>query len=148
MENLKNAIFEMSIIPQTLSINSLRTASTNSINQHTIRWLIKCSLKKVLVMPLFTPTIFEKFLLEYRLVLPPAKLDTGKERIKFSKKNQKNIQILLKILEKWSTYKFRRFWMVVNIIIIIIIIFIITIITIIIIIIAWFCLTLSVPEKF
>ena len=99
-------------------------------------------------MPLFTPTIFEKFLLEYRLVLPPAKLDTGKERIKFSKKNQKNIQILLKILEKWSTYKFRRFWMVVNIIIIIIIIFIITIITIIIIIIAWFCLTLSVPEKF
>ena len=94
-------------------------------------------------MPLFTPTVFEKFLLEYRLVLPPTKLDTGKEKVKFSKKNQKNNQILLKILEKWSSYKFRRFWMVVNIIIIIIIIT-----TIIIIIIAWFCLTLSVPEKF
>ena len=46
-EKLKNSIFEMPIIAQTLNINNLRTASAKSINLHTIRKLTEYSLKKV-----------------------------------------------------------------------------------------------------
>ena len=44
-----------------------------------------------------------------------------------SVKNQKNIWILLKLLERWLTYRLKRFWMVFKFF--------------------QFCLTLSVPEK-
>ena len=44
-ENLKNSIFEMPIITQTLNIKNLRTISAKSINLHTIRKLIEYSLK-------------------------------------------------------------------------------------------------------
>ena len=33
------------------------------------------------------------------------------ERVKFSVKNQKNDRLLLELLEKWLSYKLRRFWM-------------------------------------
>ena len=46
-EKLKNWIFEMPIIPQTLNINNSRTTRAKSINLHTIRKLIECSFKKV-----------------------------------------------------------------------------------------------------
>ena len=36
-EKLKNPIFEMPIVPQTLKINNLRTINAKSINLHTIR---------------------------------------------------------------------------------------------------------------
>ena len=61
-EKLKNSIFEMPIIAQTLNINNLRTASAKSINLHTIRKLTEYSLKIVL-------TVFEILLSEGRLVL-------------------------------------------------------------------------------
>ena len=46
-EKLKNSIFEMPIITQTLNINNLRTKSAKSINLHTIRKLVEYSLKDV-----------------------------------------------------------------------------------------------------
>ena len=46
---------------------------------------------------------------------------------KVSVKKQKNVGNLLKLLEKWLTYKFRKFRQVFNV--------------------SWFCLTLSVLEK-
>ena len=46
-EKLKNSIFEMPIITQTLNISNLRTTSAKSINQHTIRKLFEYSLKNV-----------------------------------------------------------------------------------------------------
>ena len=46
-EKLKNSIFEMPIITQTLNINNLRTKSAKSINLHTIRKLVEYSLKNV-----------------------------------------------------------------------------------------------------
>ena len=60
-EKLKNSIFEMPIIAQTLN-NNLRTASAKSINLHTIRKLTEYSLKIVL-------TVFEILLSEGRSVL-------------------------------------------------------------------------------
>ena len=41
-------------------------------------------------------------------VLWPAQRVTGTDRIKISVKNQKNVQLLLELLEKWSPYKVRR----------------------------------------
>ena len=36
----------------------------------------------------------------------------GRERVKFSVKNQTNVGLLLELLEKWLYYKLRRFWIV------------------------------------
>ena len=47
-EKLKNSIFEMPIIPQTLNTNNLRTTYAKPINLRTIRKLIKYSLKTLL----------------------------------------------------------------------------------------------------
>ena len=38
----------------------------------------------------------------------------GAKGLKFQWKAKKNIDNLLKLLEKWLTYKLRRFWMVFN----------------------------------
>ena len=46
-EKLKNSIFEMPIITQTLNINNLRTKSAKSIKLHTIRKLVEYSLENV-----------------------------------------------------------------------------------------------------
>ena len=46
---MKNTIFEISMIPQTLNIKNYRTKSAKSINLHIIRKLIKYFLKKGLV---------------------------------------------------------------------------------------------------
>ena len=44
-EKLKNSIFEMPIITQTLNIKNFRTISAKSINLHTIIKLVEYSLK-------------------------------------------------------------------------------------------------------
>ena len=46
-EKQKNSVSDMPIIPQTLNINNLKTASANSINLHTIKKLVKYYLKNV-----------------------------------------------------------------------------------------------------
>ena len=79
-EKLKNSIFEMPVIPQTLKINNSRTTRAKSINLHTIRKLIEYSLKKVLIKAMFTPTVFNILMSEVRLVLSPAQRVTGSER--------------------------------------------------------------------
>ena len=76
---------------------------------------------------MFTFTTFEIFLFGGRLVLSAAQWGTESERLKISVKNQKTIWLLLKLLEKWLTYKVTRFLMVFNSF--------------------WFCFTLSVAEK-
>ena len=99
-EKLKNSIFDMSIIPQTLNINNLRTISEKSINLYPIRKLIKYSLKNVRLKAIFTLTVFEILLFKRTLVLSPAQSVRGSERVKVSVKSQKNIRILWKLLEK------------------------------------------------
>ena len=64
---------------------------------------------------------------EGKSVLSPAQRSTGSGRVKVSVESQKNIRNLSKLLEKWLTYKPRRFSLVFKFF--------------------WFCLTLSVPEK-
>ena len=81
-EKLKNLIFEMPIIPQTLNINNLRTTSAKSINLPTIRKLIEYSLKNVPVKAMFILTVFKILLSKCRLVLSPAQQGTGSERAK------------------------------------------------------------------
>ena len=81
-EKLKNSIFEMPIIPQTLNINNSTTTRTKSINPHTIRKLIEYSLKKVPIKAMFSPTIFEILMSEGRSVLSLAQQSTGSERAK------------------------------------------------------------------
>ena len=82
-EILENSIFVAPIIPQTLNINNLRTTSAKNINLHTIRKLIKYSLKNSLVKIVFIVTVFEILLFEGRLVLSPAQRGTGNERVKY-----------------------------------------------------------------
>ena len=61
---------------------------------------------------MFTFSVFEILLFEDRLVLSLAQWSTGIERVKVLVKTQKNIWILLKLLETWLSYRFKRFWMV------------------------------------
>ena len=68
-EKLKNSIFEMPIITQTLNFNNLRTTSAKSINLHTVRKLVEYSLNNVLAKAMFTLTVFEILLSEGRSVL-------------------------------------------------------------------------------
>ena len=61
---------------------------------------------------MFTLTIFEILLFEGRSVLGPAQQAPGSEIVKFSVKNEKNVRLLLELLEKWLSYKLSRFRMV------------------------------------
>ena len=76
---IKNSIFEMPIILQTLNINNLRTTSAKSINLHTIRKLIEYSLKKHAAKAMFTLISFEILLSEVRSLLSPAQRGTRGE---------------------------------------------------------------------
>ena len=60
---------------------------------------------------MFTLTVFEILLFECRSVLWPAQWGAESESVKISVKKQKNVGLLLKLLEKWLTYKISRFWM-------------------------------------
>ena len=76
----------MPIIPQTSNINNLRGRSAKSINLHTVRKVIKYSLKKVSLKAMFTLNFFE-ILLEGRSVLLLAERGTKSEWVKHSVKN-------------------------------------------------------------
>ena len=52
-EKLKNSIFLIQIISQTLNINNYRTTSARSINLHIIRKLFECFFKNALVKTKF-----------------------------------------------------------------------------------------------
>ena len=90
----------MLIISQDLNMNNLRTTITKSINLNTIRKIIKYFLKNVPVKAMFTLTIFDILLFKGKSVLSTAHWDTGSEWVKVLVKKQKNILILLKLLEK------------------------------------------------
>ena len=78
-QKIKNSIFEMPIILQTLNINNLRTTSAKSINLHTIRKLVEYSLKKRAAKSMFTLISFEILLSEVRSLLSPAQRGTRSE---------------------------------------------------------------------
>ena len=84
-EKFKNWIFEMPIIPPTLNINNLRTTSVMSTNLHTIRKLIKYSLKNIPAKAAFTLTVFEILLFEGRTVLSPVQGGAGSKRVNTGK---------------------------------------------------------------
>ena len=65
---MKNTIFEISMIPQTLNIKNYRTTSAKSINLHIIRKLIEYFLKNGLVKAMFIPTVFEILLFEATII--------------------------------------------------------------------------------
>ena len=60
-----------------------------------------CQLQKVPVKAMFTLTVLEILLSEGRSVLSPAKRSTVSKSVYFQVKNQINIRLLLKILEKY-----------------------------------------------
>ena len=70
----------MSIIPEVLNINNLRTTKAEPVNLHTIRKVIKYYFKVVNVEAMFT---LKMLLLKGRLVLSSVQLVTGSERIKY-----------------------------------------------------------------
>ena len=80
-EKLKNSIFEMPIIPQTLNTNNSKITIAKSINLHTIRKLIEYSLENVLIKAMFTHTVFEILMSKGRLVLSFAQWSTESERV-------------------------------------------------------------------
>ena len=101
LEKLKNSIFEISIIPQTLNITNYRTPSAKPINLDIIRKFIEFSLKSNCVKAMFSLTVFGILLFKGRSVLWSVQLVTGCKRVQFSLRNQ-----------KWLPYKLRSFWMV------------------------------------
>ena len=89
-EILENSIFGTPITPQLLKINNLGTTSAKSINLHTIRKLIKCSLKNVPVKAVLTLIVSEILLFEGRLVLLPTLAGYRERKGKsFSEKSKK-----------------------------------------------------------
>ena len=113
-EKLKKSIFEMRIITQTLNIKNLRTTSVKSIILNTNRNVVEYSLKNFLEKAIFILIFLETLLSKVRSVLRPSQRGTGSKRVKVSVRNPKNIWNLLNLLEKWLTYKLRRFWMILN----------------------------------
>ena len=111
---LKKSIFEMPIITQTLHVKNLRATSVKSIILNTNRNLVKYSLKNFLEKAIFILIFLETLLSEVRSVLRLSQRGIGSKRVKVSVRNLKNIGNLLKLLEKWLTYKLRRFWMIFN----------------------------------
>ena len=83
-ENMKTSIFEKPIIPQILNIKNMSTTNAKSIDLHTIRHLIKCSLKAMSHL-----TIFEIFLFKLSSVFTDAKWSTVSKWVKTSVANQK-----------------------------------------------------------
>ena len=63
---------------------------------------------------MFSCTVFKILLFEGWSVLGTVQEVSGNEKIKFPVKNQKNVRLLLELLEKGFSYKFRRFKMAFN----------------------------------
>ena len=61
-----------------------------------------------------TLTVFEILLFKGRLVLWPVQRVSESRKVTFSVENQKNVQLLLELFEKWLCYKLSRFWIAFN----------------------------------
>ena len=92
---MKNSIFQIPIIPQTLSINNQRITSAKSINLDTITKLIEHSFKNEGMKATFALIVFEMFLFEGRSVLLPAQRGTEKINFAFRKKIKKMIWLIM-----------------------------------------------------
>ena len=114
LEKLKNTIFEIPIVLQTLKIYNYRTASAKPVNLDIIRKFIKCFLKNVTMKTMFYLTVLEILLFKGRSVLGPALWVPRSERVTFLVINQQYVWILLELLEKSLPYKLRRFRIVFN----------------------------------
>ena len=86
-ENLKNSIFEMTIILQIITITSSTTTRAKSINLNTFRERNEYTSSKSWPKALFTPPVFEVWVCEGRSVLSPGQLGAGIEMVKVSVKN-------------------------------------------------------------
>ena len=71
----------MPIITKTVNINNLKATSAKSISQHTIRNLVKYSLKNVAAKAMFTLTVSEILPSEGRSILSPVQRGIGSERV-------------------------------------------------------------------
>ena len=111
---LKNLIFGILIILQTLNIYNKRTTSTCSINLNIIRKFIEYSLQDACLKIVSNLIVFEIFLFDGRPVLAPTKWGTGSKRARFSVENHTDVRRLLKLLETLLTYEVRKFWMAFN----------------------------------
>ena len=79
---MKNLIFEIPVIPQTLNINKQKTESAKSISLDIIGKLIEYFFKKGNVKAVFTPTVLEILLFKDRLKLWLAQWITGSKKVK------------------------------------------------------------------
>ena len=75
-EKLKNSIFEILIIPQTLNFNNYRTTRANCISLESLSNTRR-------VNGMFTSTVFKILLFDSRLVLVPAQWGTESKRVKY-----------------------------------------------------------------
>ena len=110
-KKLKNLNFKISIIPKTLNIKNIGTTNAKSINPHTIRKLINCSLKNVCVKAIITLILSEILLLKVGLYYHQSNWVQGEKGLKFQWKSKKKIRVLMKLHEKWLTY---NHWRVLN----------------------------------
>ena len=80
----------------------MRTTSAKSINLHTIRKVIDCPSKKIVLWLL-------SCCCSCASVIWRAQWSTSSERVNVSVKNQR---IFMKLPQSWLTYNIRRFWIV------------------------------------
>ena len=91
---------EIPIITQILNISNLRTTSVNFITLHILKRIFYYYLKNGVVKSLFTVTVFRILVFEVRLVLGYAERVLGRERVKYSVKNESKIGFSRKLFEK------------------------------------------------
>ena len=99
-EKLKNSIFEVLTIPQTLNINNQITTSTKPINLDIIRKLIEYFLKNMLVKEMFTLTLFEILLFKERSILSPTQWVQAVKWFKYSVLNKRENEWLFERIKK------------------------------------------------
>ena len=97
---LKNLNFKISIIPKTLNINNIGTTNAKSINPHTIRKLINCSLKNVCVKAIITLILSEILLLKVGLYYHQPNVVQEEKGLNFQWKSKKKYSGFNKITWK------------------------------------------------
>ena len=110
-EKLKNSIFEVLTIPQTLNINNQITTSTKPINLDIIRKLIEYFLKNMLVKEMFTLTLFEILLFKERSILSPTQWVQAVKWFKYSVlKKRENEWLFERIKKQWYSIYSDKFF--------------------------------------
>ena len=97
-KKLKDSIFDIRVILQTLNITNLRSTGAKSINLHAVRKLIECSLRNCRLKALFAFTVFEILLSKCWSVLSLNRCDTGSKRVKVQRKTKKIIEVCVNFL--------------------------------------------------